>query len=103
MPGPQGEFLEGENPFEAFDKRGEVKAEAKNDALIFAQKFLVFESGSAKDVLDHWTRTVRHRAIAPSASATEFAYYTGVREFVEAIHLQMEFARSGGQTPYRER
>ena len=103
MPGPQGEFLEGENPFEAFDSRGVVKDESKQDALIFAQKFLIFETGVGKVLLDHWTRKVRYMKIAPSASATEYAYHAGAREFVEGIHLQIEFAKTGGQTPYKER
>ena len=103
MPGPGGEWLEGENPFQAFDERHDVKADDKQAALTFAQKFLVFESGAAKDLLDHWTRQVRYMKIAPQASATEFAYFAGVREFVEGIHLQIEFAKNGGQSAYRER
>jgi hypothetical protein len=102
MPGPQGEFLEGEDPFAAFDARHVEKTEDKNAALIWAQKYKVFESGVAKELLDHWTRQVRHRKIAPSAGATEFAYHAGMREFIESIYLQIEFANNGGLSPYRE-
>ncbi len=103
MPASDGTWLEGENPFAEFDKRGEGKAESKQDALVFAQKYLIFESGIAKELLEFWSQQVRMRKVAPSASASELSYFNGVREFVEQIHTQIQFAKSGGQTPYRER
>src|ERR1017187_5059192 len=95
-----GDWMEGDNPFEI---KKDVKKENADAAVIFAQKFKVFETGPAKDMLDHWTRMVRYRNTAPSASATEFAYAAGVREFVEGIRLQIEFANNGGLSPYRDR
>lgn len=98
-----GEWMEGDDPFET--KRDAATAKKDNDqaALIFAQKYKIFESGVAKELLDYWTRTVRHRKVAPNASPTEFAYYEGYRQLVESIHLQIEFANNGGQSPYREK
>jgi len=100
----QREFLEGDNPFEAFDaaKRGDAKKEARDDALIFAQKFLIFTSGPGLDLLNHWSSRVRNRKIAPNASLGELAYHNGEREFVEGIHQQIAFAQNGGQSPYKE-
>jgi hypothetical protein len=98
-----GEWLEGDDPFKTERDVPAAKKENAQAALIFAQKYKIFESGVAKELLDHWTRTVRYKKTAPSASATEFAYNAGFREFVESIHLQIEFANNGGQSPYKER
>jgi len=98
-----GEWLEGDDPFETKVDAAVAKKENEQAALIFAQKYKIFETGVAKELLDHWTRTVRYRKIAPSASATEFAYYAGFREFIESIHLQIELANNGGLSPYKDR
>jgi|SRR5580692_5926759 hypothetical protein len=95
-----GEWQEGDDPFETKRDAATAKKENSDAALIFAQKYKVFETGVAKELLDHWTRTVRYKKIAPSASATEFAYHAGFREFVESIHLQLELANNGGLSPY---
>jgi hypothetical protein len=97
-----GEWLEGDDPFETKRDAVVAKKESANAALIFAQKYLVFETGVAKELLDHWTRMIRYKKTAPSAAPTEFAYHAGFREFVESIHLQIEFAKNGGQSPYKE-
>lgn len=101
----QGEYLEGDDPFALPDRAQSLEAKKDNDqrALIFAQKYKLFESGAAKELLDFWTRKVRYQKIAPNASAQELAYHNGAREFVEAIHLQIEFANNGGRSPYKER
>lgn len=101
-----GNWMEGDDPFAAQTEEQTKVAhkENKEAALIFAQKFLIFESHPvAKELLEFWTRQARYRKVAPSASATEFAYFAGWREFVEGIHLQVEFAKNGGQSPYKER
>ena len=95
-----GSWLEDEDPFAQTTAK---KKEVVDEALLFAQKYLIFESGVAKDLLDFWTRTVRSRKIAPTASLGELAYYNGVREFIEGLHQQIEFAHNGGQSPYQER
>lgn len=98
-----GEWQEGDDPFETKRDAAVAKKENADLALIWAQKYKVFETGPAKDILDHWARTERHRKIAPSASATEFAYHAGVRELIEGIFLQIELANNGGRSPYKDR
>ena len=98
-----GSWMEGDDPFETKRDASTAKKENSDLALIFAQKYLVFEAGPAKDLLKFWTDQVRNRKVAPGASATEFAYFEGWRQFVEGIHLQIEFAHNGGQSPYKER
>ena len=102
-----GEWQEGDDPFATVTKTNEQvildKKENDQAALVFAQKYLMFESGVAKEILEFWTRTVRSRKTAPNAGGTELAYFNGVREFVEGIHQQIEFAKNGGKSPYTER
>jgi hypothetical protein len=97
-----GEWYEGDDPFQIAN-RPEVKKEDANEALIFAQKFLIFESGPGRDLLAHWSNVVRNRKISPNASHGELAYHNGVREFVEGLHQQIEFAHNGGMSPYKDR
>jgi hypothetical protein len=96
------DYLEGDDPFQVAN-RLDVKKDAQKDALVFAQKFLIFTLGPGKDLLDHWSNIVRNRKIAPNATHGELAYHNGAREFVEGIHQQVEFARNGGQSPYKDR
>ena len=103
-----GEDLSSPDPWEVVDpfdtkQVDAAKKDTTQEALVWAQKYKIFESGVARELLEFWTRQVRHKKIAPSASATEYAYHAGMREFVESIHLQIEFANNGGQSPYRER
>lgn len=103
MPGPQGEFLEGENPFQSFDDRRNPQAaadERKAAALRFASLYQgAFSTGAGRQLLEFWSTMIRQRKIPPSASLGELAYANGVREFVEGIHAQIEFAKTGGGTP----
>ena len=98
-----GEWQEGDDPFETKRDAAVAKKENEQSALVWAQKYLVFESGPAKEILDFWARTTRSRKVAPNASATELAYFNGVREFVEGVFAQIEFAKNGGKSPYAER
>ena len=98
-----GSWQEGDDPFETKKDTSAAKKENADLALIFAQKFLIFTSGPGKDLLEHWSKIVRNRKIAPNASHGELAYYNGMREFVEGLHQQIEFAQNGGQSPYAER
>jgi hypothetical protein len=86
-----------------FPKAKEQKAQAQSDALVFAQKYLVFAGPTseprARSLFEHWTRLVRNQAIPPGASAQEYAYYNARREFVEAIAAQIEFANNGVNQP----
>jgi hypothetical protein len=95
-----GNWFEGDDPFA---RTKAEKDEVKDEALIFAQKFLIFTSGPGLDLLNHWSSKVRNRKISTNATLGELAYYNGEREFVEGIHQQIEFARNGGQSPYKDR
>ncbi len=94
-----GEWLEGDDPFK---QSKDEKKEVRNEALIFAQKFLIFTTGPGRDLLTHWSSKVRNRKISTNASHGELAYFNGEREFVEGIHQQIAFAQNGGQSPYKE-
>jgi hypothetical protein len=95
-----GSWLEDEDPFA---QATNAKKEVVDEALIFAQKFLIFTSGPGADLLAHWSNVVRNRKVAPTAGLGELAYHNGMREFVEGLHQQIEFARNGGKSPYVER
>jgi hypothetical protein len=97
-----GEWLEDDDPFEIKKDATVGKKENANLALIFAQKFLIFTSGPGKDLLDHWSNTIRNRKISTNATLGELGYYNGEREFIEGIHQQIQFAQNGGQSPYKE-
>ena len=97
-----GEWMEGDDPFETKRDVSAAKKEKEQAALMFAQKYKIFETGVAKDLLEFWTTKARRTKTPPSASATEFAYPAGWREFVESIHAQIEFANNGGLSPYKE-
>jgi hypothetical protein len=94
-----GKWLEGDDPFTPTKAD---KSEVRDEALIFAQKFLIFTSGPGLDLLSHWSSKVRNRKISTNATLGELAYYNGEREFVEGIHQQIQFAQNGGHSPYRE-
>ena len=98
-----GEWQEGDDPFETKRDTGVAKAENTNQALLFAQKFLIFTAGPGKDLLQHWSSKVRNRKVSTNATLGELGYYNGEREFVEGIHQQIEFAQNGGQSPYKDR
>lgn len=105
MPAENGDWLEGENPFQAFDDRKSGRTEKENEeaALRWAQLIqATFATGAGAQVLKHWTTVTRQRRVAPNASQGELAYHNGVREFIEGIHAQIEFAMRGGQLAYRE-
>jgi hypothetical protein len=95
-----GSWLEDEDPFA---QATAAKKEISDEALIFAQKFLIFTSGPGADLLAHWSSKVRNRKVSTNATLGELAYYNGEREFVEGIHQQIQFAQNGGQSPYKER
>jgi hypothetical protein len=97
----------GEAEFDPFDIHSPqavaLKATAQQKALMFAQKYLVFDGPTAdlraQELLAHWTATVRRQRVSPSASAQELAYWNARREFVEAIHAEIEFANNGLAEP----
>lgn len=64
--------------------------------LTFAQKYLVFSGPTAdpraRELLEHWTNAVRNARIPRGASAQEYAAHNALREWIEGIHQQIEFA-----------
>jgi len=86
-----------------FPQAKQQKADLEEKGLVFAQKYLVFSGSTAdpraKELLEHWTRAVRGTRIPRGASAQEYAAANAVREFVEQIHLQIEFAMNGQNVP----
>jgi hypothetical protein len=72
----------------------------KQKALDFAKLYLVFETHpAAKAILAQWDKTLRRRRIAVNASLQEYAAHCAQRDFVEAIHQQIELAHNEGRLP----
>jgi hypothetical protein len=86
-----------------FPGAAEQKAEREEQGLVFAQKYLVFAGPTsdprARELLAHWTALARTTRIPLGASAQEYAARNAFREFVEGIHLQIEFATKGQNLP----
>lgn len=79
------------------------RADLEEKGLIFAQKYLVFSGVTAdpraRELFEHWTRTVRQQRIAPGATVQEYAHFNARREFIETIAAQIEFANKGTSVP----
>lgn len=86
-----------------FPDAPEQKALQEEKGLVFAQKYLVFKGPTsdprARELLEHWTRLIRSKRIAAGATAQEYAAHNAMREFIEQIHLQIEFASNGQNLP----
>lgn len=77
-----------------------VQEAEQRKALDFAKLYLVFETHSAaKEILAQWDKTLRRRRIAVNASLQEYAAHCAQRDFIEAIHLQIELAHNEGRLP----
>lgn len=77
-----------------------VTEDEQRKALDFAKLYLVFETHpAAKAILAQWDKTLRRRRIAVNASLQEYAAHCAQRDFVEAIHQQLEFAHNEGRQP----
>lgn len=81
-------------------KQREAQAE---QGLIFASKYLVFAGPTsdprARELLEHWTKAVRKARIPKNATAQELAAHNALREWIEGIHTQIEFASQGQNVP----
>ncbi len=86
-----------------FPERERERVAREAQALVFAQRYLVFQGPTAdpraKALFEHWAAQVRKQVIAPNASPQEYAYWEGRREFVEGINAQIEFANNGASSP----
>jgi hypothetical protein len=76
------------------------KEKATENALVFAQKYLVFEQDPrARDLLAYWTGIARRKRIHANATVQEYAAHNAFREMIEGIHAQIEFAKNGQNVP----
>jgi len=86
-----------------FPDAGKQRNELHEKGLVFAQKYLVFlgptSDPRARELFEHWTRLVRNKRIPAGATAQEYAAHNAIREFVEGIHVQIEFANNGLNQP----
>ena len=86
-----------------YPDREKQQAAQKEQGLLFSQKYLVFSGSTsdprARELFEHWTRMVRTERIPRGASPQEYAAANSLREFVEQIHLQIEFASKGQNLP----
>ena len=77
-------------------------AHMRAQGLTFAQKYLVFSGPTAdpraRELLEHWTQKIRKTQIPKGASAQEYAAHNALREFVEAIQSQIEFAQGNASS-----
>lgn len=87
---------------ELFPNAAKQRAEMHEKGLVFAQKYLVFAGPTAdpraRELFDHWTSTVRMARLGRSATVQELAAHNALREFVEGIRAQIEFAMANVQT-----
>lgn len=92
-----------ENEDWLFPNAGKQKAQREEDGLVFAQKYLVFSGPTsdprARDLLEHWTGMVRKTPIPRNASVQEYAAANALRELIEGVHSQIEFANKGQNAP----
>lgn len=86
--------------FPGATKRAE---EQKEKGLVFAARYLVFAGPTsdprARELFEHWTRSVRKASVPKDASLQELAAHNALREWVEGIHTQIEFAQQGQNVP----
>lgn len=92
-----------ENEDWLYPNAGKQRAEMEEKGLIFAQKYLVFGGPTsdprARELLEHWTRIARRKRIPANATVQEYATHNALRELVEGIHGQIEFAMNGQNQP----
>lgn len=75
----------------------DAKLEQHNKALAFAQLYYAtfVENKQGAQILEHWDKTLRRKRVPVNAPITEYAAVEAVRDFVEKIYAEIEFARSG--------
>lgn len=86
-----------------FPDAGKQRAQQEEKGLVFAAKYLVFSGPTAdpraRELLEHWTALVRKTPIPRGSSVQEYAAANALREWVEGIHSQIEFAQQGQNVP----
>jgi len=75
----------------------DAKLEQHNKALAFAQLYYAtfVENKQGAQILEHWEKTLRKKRVPVNAPHTEYAATEAVRDFIEGIYSQIDFARSG--------
>lgn len=70
--------------------------EQKNQAREFAQLYRVFvDDPRGRALLEHWTKTIVNRRLAPPFRDGRLEFAEGERKFVLGIHEQLELAQQG--------
>lgn len=86
-----------------FPGAAKARAAQEEKGLVFAQKYLAFAGPTsdprARELLEHWTLAIRKARIPKNASVQELAAHNALREWVEGIHTQIEFASQGQNVP----
>ena len=86
-----------------FPGAAKQRAEIKEEALLFAQKYLVFfgptSDPRARELLEHWTARARRKRLSDDASLGELAAHNAFARFIEGIHEQIDLAMKGANTP----
>lgn len=91
------DFLGG-NPFDDFlvDDTAEQKQERLDNAVEFAQLYLVFETDErAKRLLEHWRETILLKDTPVESSLQRYAADQSQRQLVIGIEKQIKLAKEG--------
>lgn len=87
---------------ELFPNAKHAQAQIREKGLLFAQKYLVFSGPTAdpraRELLEHWTQKIRKTQLPKGASVQEYAAHNAMREMIEAIHSQIEFAQGNASS-----
>lgn len=88
---------------ELFPGQAKAAATMKENGLVFASKYLVFAGPTAdpraREIFEHWTIAVRKARVPKTASLQELAAHNALREWVEGIWTQIEFAQKAQNVP----
>lgn len=77
---------------------GDAQETQRAAAVSFAQAYMVFvEDSRARELLSHWDKTLRRRRVPVNASIQEYAANEALRDFIEKIYQQIEFAQNDGR------
>lgn len=89
-----------ENEDWLFPNAREQQTQIAQQGLEFARRYLVFtRDPDAAAILEQWTTQVRKKPLSAGASLQEYAAANAIREFVEGLHAQIDFATKGLNLP----
>jgi hypothetical protein len=91
---------------ELFPEASKLRDKQRQDASVFAQRYLVFKGPTsdprARELFEHWVKAVRRARLPKNASASELAAHNAMREFLEGIDAQIDFAKERVNEPWLE-